>query len=39
MPYAHPETLVSAAWVAEHLRDLKLRIVEVDVDTTSTGRG
>jgi thiosulfate/3-mercaptopyruvate sulfurtransferase len=31
--YAHPETLVSTDWVAQHLTDPKVRIVEVDVDT------
>jgi thiosulfate/3-mercaptopyruvate sulfurtransferase len=30
--YAHPETLVSADWVQEHLRDPKVRIVESDED-------
>jgi thiosulfate/3-mercaptopyruvate sulfurtransferase len=39
MSYAHPETLVSTSWVAEHLRDPDLRIVEVDVDTTSYDQG
>jgi thiosulfate/3-mercaptopyruvate sulfurtransferase len=33
--YAHPETLVSTDWVAGHLDDPKVRIVEVDVDTKS----
>src|SRR5689334_5954193 len=28
--YAHPEVLVSADWVQEHLRDPKVRIVESD---------
>lgn len=28
--YIHPEQLVEAAWVADHGRDLNLRIVEVD---------
>jgi thiosulfate/3-mercaptopyruvate sulfurtransferase len=37
--YAHPEALVSTAWVAEHLDDPNVRIVEVDVDTTSYGKG
>src|ERR1700734_3151573 len=32
--YAHPEVLVSTEWLAEHLNDPKIRIVEVDVDTT-----
>jgi thiosulfate/3-mercaptopyruvate sulfurtransferase len=33
--YAHPETLVETAWVAEHGRDPGIRLVEVDVDTTA----
>lgn len=33
--YAHPEVLVSTDWIAEHLADPKVRIVEVDVDTKS----
>jgi thiosulfate/3-mercaptopyruvate sulfurtransferase len=33
--YAHPEALVETAWVAEHLKDANIRLVEVDVDTTS----
>ncbi len=33
MDYAHPETLVSTEWVAQHLADPSVRIVEVDVDT------
>ncbi|HXH06028.1 MAG TPA: sulfurtransferase [Vicinamibacterales bacterium] len=37
--YAHPEALVSTAWVAEHLNDPKVRIVEVDVDTTAYEQG
>ena len=31
-PYAHPEVLVSADWVEEHLNDPKVRIVESDED-------
>jgi thiosulfate/3-mercaptopyruvate sulfurtransferase len=31
-PYAHPEVLVSADWVQEHLDDPKVRIVESDED-------
>ncbi len=31
--YAHPEVLVETGWLAEHLADPSLRIVEVDVDT------
>ncbi len=30
--YAHPEVLVSADWVQEHLNDPKVRIVETDED-------
>ncbi len=37
--YAHPEVLVDTAWVAEHLQDSKLRLVEVDVDTTAYDQG
>jgi thiosulfate/3-mercaptopyruvate sulfurtransferase len=37
--YAHPEMLVSTAWVAEHSNDPKVKIVEVDVDTTSYDKG
>jgi thiosulfate/3-mercaptopyruvate sulfurtransferase len=39
MSYAHPETLVSTSWLAEHLNDPSIRIVEVDVDTTSYDQG
>jgi thiosulfate/3-mercaptopyruvate sulfurtransferase len=31
-PYAHPEVLVSADWVQEHLKDPKVRVVESDED-------
>ena len=37
--YAHPETLVATDWVAQHLTDPKVRIVEVDVDTKSYDEG
>ena len=37
--YAHPEVLVTTAWLAEHLRDSKLRLVEVDVDTAAYSQG
>jgi thiosulfate/3-mercaptopyruvate sulfurtransferase len=30
--YAHPEALVSTAWLAEHLNDLGLRVVESNED-------
>jgi thiosulfate/3-mercaptopyruvate sulfurtransferase len=38
-PYAHPETLVGTAWVADHLTDSNVRIAEVDVDTTAYEQG
>ncbi|MHB8411351.1 MAG: sulfurtransferase [Candidatus Acidiferrales bacterium] len=42
--YAHPEVLVSTQWVAEHLNeaktnDAKIRLVEVDVDTSAYDQG
>jgi thiosulfate/3-mercaptopyruvate sulfurtransferase len=37
--YAHPETLVSTAWVAEHANDPNVRIAEVDVDTSAYEQG
>ena len=37
--YAHPETLVETAWVAEHMGDPQVRLVEVDVDTTAYEQG
>ena len=37
--YAHPEVLVSTSWLAEHLHDPKLRLVEVDVDTAAYAQG
>ena len=37
--YAHPEALVSTDWVVEHLNDPKVKLVEVDVDTTSYDKG
>jgi thiosulfate/3-mercaptopyruvate sulfurtransferase len=33
--YAHPEVLVETSWLADHLSDPSLRIVEVDVDTAA----
>jgi thiosulfate/3-mercaptopyruvate sulfurtransferase len=37
--YAHPDALVSTDWVAGHLADPGVRVVEVDVDTTSFDQG
>ena len=37
--YKHPEALVSTDWVADHLNDPNVRLVEVDVDTTSYEKG
>ena len=37
--YAHPETVVSTDWVAEHLNDPAVRLVEVDVDTAAYDQG
>jgi thiosulfate/3-mercaptopyruvate sulfurtransferase len=37
--YANPDVLVSTDWVAEHLADDTIRLVEVDVDTRAYERG
>ena len=37
--YAHPEVLVSTQWVEDHLNDSKIRLVEVDVDTSAYDQG
>jgi thiosulfate/3-mercaptopyruvate sulfurtransferase len=37
--YKHPEVLVSTDWVAAHSADPKVRLVEVDVDTTAYDKG
>jgi thiosulfate/3-mercaptopyruvate sulfurtransferase len=37
--YAHPESLVSTQWVADHLNDPNVKLVEVDVDTTAYDKG
>ena len=39
MPYAHPEVLVPTEWVAGHLTDPSIRLIEVDVDTTAYDSG
>ena len=37
--YVHPEVLVDADWVQAHLHDPKVRLIEVDVDTTAYDQG
>src|ERR1700752_1641699 len=37
--YKHPEVLVSTEWAAQHAKDPKVRLVEVDVDTSAYGQG
>jgi thiosulfate/3-mercaptopyruvate sulfurtransferase len=37
--YAHPEVLVTTEWVAGHINDPKVKIVEVDVDTKAYDEG
>ena len=37
--YAHPESLVTTDWVAEHGSDARVRLVEVDVDTSAYDNG
>jgi thiosulfate/3-mercaptopyruvate sulfurtransferase len=37
--YAYPDSLVSTDWVAQHLTDSSVRIVEVDVDTNAHNEG
>jgi thiosulfate/3-mercaptopyruvate sulfurtransferase len=37
--YAHPESLVSTDWVAQHSKDPNVRVAEVDVDTTEYAKG
>ena len=37
--YAYPEVLVSTEWVVQHASDPKVRIVEVDVDTSAYNEG
>ena len=37
--YKHPEVLVTTDWVAQHLNDPKVRLVEVDVDTSQYDQG
>jgi thiosulfate/3-mercaptopyruvate sulfurtransferase len=37
--YAHPEVLVDTEWAAAHRTDPRVKVVEVDVDTTSYEKG
>src|SRR5436309_2363789 len=37
--YTHPEALVDTEWLAEHLDDGAIRVVEVDEDTTASEKG
>jgi thiosulfate/3-mercaptopyruvate sulfurtransferase len=37
--YARPDSLVTTDWVAEHLNDPKVRLIEVDVDTAAYDTG
>jgi thiosulfate/3-mercaptopyruvate sulfurtransferase len=37
--YANPNALVSTQWVADHLNDSNVRLIEVDVDTSAYGQG
>ena len=37
--YKHPEALVTTDWVSQHTDDPKVRLVEVDVDTSAYEKG
>jgi thiosulfate/3-mercaptopyruvate sulfurtransferase len=37
--YTHPELLVDADWVQAHLRDPRVRLIEVDVDSSAYDQG
>ncbi|GAC1391313.1 MAG: hypothetical protein NVSMB38_11370 [Ktedonobacteraceae bacterium] len=37
--YVHPGVLVDADWVMAHLKDPKVRLIEVDVDTNAYEQG
>jgi thiosulfate/3-mercaptopyruvate sulfurtransferase len=37
--YANPDALVDTDWLAEHLGDPDVRVIEVDEDTTAYGKG
>ena len=38
MNYAHPETLVDTQWLAEHLNNSQLRIIEMDLNSETYDR-
>ncbi len=37
--YARPEVLVDTQWVADHLKDPKVRVIEVSVDQSAFDQG
>jgi thiosulfate/3-mercaptopyruvate sulfurtransferase len=37
--YARPQALVETSWVADHLKEPSVRLIEVDVDTLAYGSG
>jgi thiosulfate/3-mercaptopyruvate sulfurtransferase len=37
--YAQPDVLVTTSWAADHINDPKVKLIEVDVDTTSYDKG
>jgi thiosulfate/3-mercaptopyruvate sulfurtransferase len=37
--YTHPEVVVDADWVQAHLKDPKVRLIEVDVDSSAYDQG
>ncbi|MSQ06835.1 MAG: sulfurtransferase [Dehalococcoidia bacterium] len=37
--YAHPDSLVTTQWVADHWKDPNVHLVEVDVDTSAYAQG
>jgi len=39
MTYANPDVLVETDWLAEHLQDPNIRVIEVDEDTTVFEKG
>lgn len=39
MTYANPDALVETDWLAEHLQDQDIRVIEVDEDTTAFEKG